>query len=66
MCQVLGLMPVILATQEAEIKRIMVGGQPGQKNPTQNLADRIVQVVQHLPITCPVPPKKKYIYIVRP
>jgi hypothetical protein len=45
MSQVLGLMPVILATQEAEIKRIMVGGQPGQKNPTQNLADRIVQVV---------------------
>jgi hypothetical protein len=41
MCQC--LTPIILATQEAEIRRIMVGSQPGiivletlsQKNPSQ-------------------------------
>jgi hypothetical protein len=45
------LMPVILATQEAEIRRIMVQGQPRQivyetlfqKNPSQKRAGRVTQ-----------------------
>jgi hypothetical protein len=51
------LTPVILATQEEEIMRIAVRSQPGQivretlswKNPTQNRAGRVAQVVEHLP-----------------
>jgi hypothetical protein len=51
MCQ--WLMPVILAAQEAEIKRIMVWGQPGQlvletlfgKNPSQKRAGGVAQGV---------------------
>jgi hypothetical protein len=45
------LTPVILATQEAEIRRIMVQSQPGQivretlsrKNPSQKRAGRVAQ-----------------------
>jgi hypothetical protein len=47
------LMPVILATQEAEIRRIAVQSQPRQivcetlspKNPSQKRAGRVAQVV---------------------
>jgi hypothetical protein len=55
-------MPVILAMQEAEIRRITVQNQPGHiiretlsrkqneiKNPTQNRAGRVAQVVERLP-----------------
>jgi hypothetical protein len=46
-------MPVILATQEAEIRRIMVSSQPkqivhetlSQKNPSQKKAGRVAQDV---------------------
>jgi hypothetical protein len=49
--------PVILATQEAEIRRLMVQSQLGQiacetlswKYPTQKWAGRVVQVVECLP-----------------
>jgi hypothetical protein len=51
------LTPLILATQEAEIRRISVPGQPGQivceilsrKHPTQKMAGEAVQVVECLP-----------------
>jgi hypothetical protein len=47
------LTPVILATQEAEIRRMAVQGQPGQivqetlsrKNPSQNMAGGMPQGV---------------------
>jgi hypothetical protein len=50
-------MPIILATQEAEIRRIIVQGYPGQivcktlswKYPTQNRPDGVAQLVEHLP-----------------
>jgi hypothetical protein len=53
-------MPVILATQEAEIRRIAVQGQPGQtvyeplsgKYPTYKRAGGVVHVVQFLPSKC--------------
>jgi hypothetical protein len=53
-------MPVILATQEAEIRRIVVIGQPrqnesktlSQKCPTQKRADRVAQVPELLPSKC--------------
>jgi hypothetical protein len=53
-------MPVILATQEAEIRRIVVQSQPGvndyetlsQKHPTQKRAGEVAQVIQHLPSKC--------------
>jgi hypothetical protein len=46
-------MPVILATQKAEIGRIAAGGHPGKivletlsrKNPTQKMADGVAQGV---------------------
>jgi hypothetical protein len=48
-------MPVILATQEAEIKRIMVQSQPGQilcetvsqKSPSQERVGRVAQRAGH-------------------
>jgi hypothetical protein len=52
-----GLTPIILATQEAEIRRIAVQSQLGQivpetpilkKKKTQNRAGRVAQVVEHL------------------
>jgi hypothetical protein len=51
------LTPVILATQEAEIRRIAVWSQPRQivcetmswKNPSQKRAGGVTQVVEHLP-----------------
>jgi hypothetical protein len=51
------LMHVILDTQKAEIRRIVVPIQPGQilqeilsrKNPSQKRAGRVTQVVEHLP-----------------
>jgi hypothetical protein len=51
------LTPVILATQEEEVRRIVVQSQPGkivhetisQKNPTQKRAGGVTQVVEHLP-----------------
>jgi hypothetical protein len=51
------LMPVILATQKAEFRRIVVRSQPGQivhetlsrKNPSHKRAGRMAQVVQRLP-----------------
>jgi hypothetical protein len=51
------LMPVILATQETEIKRIMVQSHPreivcetlSQKYSTQKRADGVAQVVEYLP-----------------
>jgi hypothetical protein len=53
-------MPVILATQEAEISRIAVQSQPSQivhktlsqKYSTQKTAGRVAQVVEHLPSKC--------------
>jgi hypothetical protein len=45
-------MLVILATQEAEIRRIEVQHQPSKiswKHPTENRASGVVQVVEHLP-----------------
>jgi hypothetical protein len=54
-------MPVILVTQEAEIRRIVVQSQPRQivsgtlcqKNPTQKRrVDRMIQVVEHLLSKC--------------
>jgi hypothetical protein len=55
--------PIILATQEAEIRRIMVQSQPGQtahetpfqKHSTQNRASRVAQEVEHLPIKYEAP-----------
>jgi hypothetical protein len=49
--------PVILATQEAEIRRITVQSQPGQiilqtlsqKYPTQNRTGGVAQAVESLP-----------------
>jgi hypothetical protein len=49
-------MPVILATQEAEIRRTVVQSQPGQivlkilsqKYPMQKRAGRMAQVLEHL------------------
>jgi predicted transcriptional regulator with HTH domain len=57
-CQWLKL--VILATQEAEIRRIIVGSQPRQivqktlyqKYPTQKWVDKVAQVVECLPSKC--------------
>jgi hypothetical protein len=51
------LTPVILATQETEIRRIkalsqfwqIVGEALSQKHPTQNKADGVAQVVEQLP-----------------
>jgi hypothetical protein len=51
------LTPIILATQEPEIRRIMVHSQPRQtvcetlskKNPSQRRASGVVQAVEHLP-----------------
>jgi hypothetical protein len=53
-------MPVILVTQEAEIKRITVQGQPrqnvfktlSQKHSTQKRAGGVAQVGEHLPRKC--------------
>jgi hypothetical protein len=49
-------MPIILATQEAEIRRTEVqaaqtdsSGDPFSKNPSQKRAGGMVQVVEHLP-----------------
>jgi hypothetical protein len=48
-------LPIILATQEAEIEKIMVQSQPlaisslYQKNPPQEMAGRVAQVVRGLP-----------------
>jgi hypothetical protein len=57
------LMPVILPTQEAAIRRIAVQGQPransslvlktlSQKHPTPKRAGRMAQVVEYLPSKC--------------
>jgi hypothetical protein len=54
------LTPVILASQEAEFRRITVRSQPGQivhellsqKYPIQKRADGVAQVVEHLPGKC--------------
>jgi hypothetical protein len=56
------LMPVIPATQEAEIKRIQVPSQPEQivcetlpqKYPTQNRAVQVARVVELLPSKCEI------------
>jgi hypothetical protein len=53
-------MPVIPATQEAEIRRIMVQSQPrqiiretlSQKIPSQKKAGGVGQTVEHLPSNC--------------
>jgi hypothetical protein len=53
-------MPVILSAQEAEIRRITVQIQPWSnslwdpilKNPTQNRADGMAEVVECLPSKC--------------
>jgi hypothetical protein len=53
-------MPVIIPTQEAEIRRITVQSQPGQivhetlsqKYSTQKMAGRVPQVVEHLRSKC--------------
>jgi hypothetical protein len=58
--QVLEAQPVILATQEAEIRRIVVQSQPeqivhetrSQEYPTQNRAGGVAQVVEPLPRKC--------------
>jgi hypothetical protein len=60
-------MPVFLATQKAEIRRIMVQSQPRQivletvfqKYLTQNRAARMVQVVEHLSSKCGMLSSKK-------
>jgi hypothetical protein len=59
----LWLTPIILATQEAEIKRIVVQSQLGQivheilsqkkKKKSQNRAGGVAQVVGDLPSKCP-------------
>jgi hypothetical protein len=54
------LMPTILATEEAEIRRISVQSQVGQivlktlsqKYPTQNRTGGVAQVVERLPSKC--------------
>jgi hypothetical protein len=54
------LRPVILATQEAEIRRIVVGSRPvkivfktlSQKYPTQNTAGEVTRVLECLPSKC--------------
>jgi hypothetical protein len=72
-------MPVISATQEAEIRRIVVCSQPRQmfhmtiswKFPAAKKAGRVAEVVEHLPNKCealssnPVLPKNnnKYVYV---
>jgi hypothetical protein len=63
------LMPVILATQEAEIRRLVVRSQPGQivcktpsrKNPSQKRADGVAQGVgpKFKPQYCKKKKKKK-------
>jgi hypothetical protein len=68
--QVLGFTPVILATQEAEIKRIAVQSQPGQtvretlslKNITEKRASGVVQGVgpEFKPQRCKNKTKQKY------
>jgi hypothetical protein len=53
-------MPIILATQEAEIRKIEVQGQPwqivcetlSQKYPTQKRAGGVAQVLERLPSKC--------------
>jgi hypothetical protein len=53
-------MPIIPATQETEIRKIMVQSQPGkivhktqsQKYPTQNRTGRMTQVAECLPSKC--------------
>jgi hypothetical protein len=53
-------MPVILATHEAGIRRIVVHSQPGQivhethlkNNPTEKRAGRVAQVIECLPSKC--------------
>jgi hypothetical protein len=72
-------MPVILATQEAKIRRITVQSQPGkvvwktlsQQYSTRKSAGGVAQVVEHLPSKCealssnPILPKKFFeVYIV--
>jgi hypothetical protein len=55
--QVQWLTPVILPTQETEIRRIVVQSQPGQivhetlsqKKPSQKRAGGVAQMVEHLP-----------------
>jgi hypothetical protein len=52
-------MPIILATQEAEIRRIAVQSQPGeivhetlsQKKTSSKRASRVAQMVEHQPGT---------------
>jgi hypothetical protein len=56
-------MPIILATQEAEIRRIKVRSQPGQtvcrtllkNNSSQKEADGVAQMVECLPSNCEAP-----------
>jgi hypothetical protein len=55
-------MPVILDTQEAEIRRVAVWSQPGQtvhgtlyqKYPTQKRASEVIEGVECLPSKCEV------------
>jgi hypothetical protein len=53
-------MPIILATQGAEIRRVKVQGQPrprvhetlSRKTPSQKRAGRVAHMVEHLPRKC--------------